>query len=185
MHVQTYPRVHENKVHLHESEDHLKNGIDPSKNHVTRRSERHFEKRSELESVINHRAQTEGWNQQMGLKIATVPCSPLTDGTDSKKETTMTVIILSGFPLFLAFWNSSSLDVGVVCRRSWSWKSGRLWCCGWWNRYGRSGLFLRYNRGVRLCTDFGHRHRHCSPTCVNHPFGVAPVCALPPQNQIK
>ena len=71
--AKTYPWVHKNKVHLHKSEDHLKDRIDPTQNHVTRRSEWHFEKRPKLQPVIDHRTQPECWKQI----IKTISCKPL------------------------------------------------------------------------------------------------------------
>lgn len=67
---QTYSRVHEDEVHLHESEDHLQQWVDTAKNLVTWRSKWNLEERSELQSNVNQRAQTESCKQRSRLTIS-------------------------------------------------------------------------------------------------------------------
>lgn len=55
---ETYPGIHENKVHLHKSENHLQNWIDTAQNHVARRVEGYFKKYTKLQTVVDHRTQT-------------------------------------------------------------------------------------------------------------------------------
>lgn len=50
----TYPRVHEDEVHLHEGEDHLQNWIHALENLVTRRCGWHLEERAEFQTVVDH-----------------------------------------------------------------------------------------------------------------------------------
>ena len=56
----TYPRVHEDEVHLTEGEHHLEDGIDPAKDLVARRVPGDLEEGAQLEAAIDHGAQAEG-----------------------------------------------------------------------------------------------------------------------------
>lgn len=67
----------------------------------------------------------------------------------------MTVIILCGFSLPLCFANGACLDVHCC------------WC-----------LFLRYNRRVRLSSEFRDGDRHLCQPLVHHTLGVATIRTL-------
>lgn len=57
-----YPGVHEDEVHLHEGEDELSDRVDSPEDHVTWRVRVDLQEHSELQSVVDHRAQAESCN---------------------------------------------------------------------------------------------------------------------------
>lgn len=57
----TYPRIHENEIHLHKGEDHLQQGVDAAQNHVAGRVKGNFEKHPKLQPVVDHGAQSESY----------------------------------------------------------------------------------------------------------------------------
>lgn len=65
--MEAYSGVHEDEVHLHEREDHLQHRVHAPEDHVARRRERYFEEGAELQSVVDHRAQTESYTNTNGL----------------------------------------------------------------------------------------------------------------------
>lgn len=54
----SYPRIHEDKVHLHEHENHLQQRIHTAQNLMARRIERRLEKGAKLQAHVDHRSQT-------------------------------------------------------------------------------------------------------------------------------
>lgn len=78
-----------------------------------------------------------------------------TYGPDPKEETPVAMIILRGLPLPLRLDNCAGLNVR---------------CCCW--------LLLRYNRGVRLSSEFRDGDRHLCQPLVHHTLGVATVRTL-------
>lgn len=55
-----YPGIHEDKVHLHERENHLQQGVHATQDLVTGRGEGNLEEGAQLQASVNHRSQTEG-----------------------------------------------------------------------------------------------------------------------------
>lgn len=55
----TYPRVHEDEVHLHEGENHLENWIHALEDLVAGRRGRHLEEGAEFQTVVDHCTEAE------------------------------------------------------------------------------------------------------------------------------
>ena len=59
--LRPYPCIHEHEVQLAEAEDHLQYRVDTPEHLVARGVPRDLKERTELHSVVHHRAETEGW----------------------------------------------------------------------------------------------------------------------------
>ena len=62
----TYPGVHEHKVHLAEGEDHLEYRVDPPEDLVTGRVPGDLVEAAQLHAVVDHGAETERYIKKIG-----------------------------------------------------------------------------------------------------------------------
>lgn len=54
----TYPRIHEDEIHLHKSENHLQYWIDAFQDKIAWRSQGQLEKGPKLQAIVDHGTET-------------------------------------------------------------------------------------------------------------------------------